>query len=45
MDWKNRKKFSVLKMIAIELATTSSLNLEKDTLSLALKVLRNIPKI
>ena len=31
MDWKNRKKFSVLKMIAIELATTSSLNLEKDT--------------
>ena len=31
MDWKNRKKFLVLKIIAIESETRSSLNLDKDT--------------
>ena len=31
MDLKNQKKFSVLKIIAIESGTKNSLNLEKDT--------------
>ena len=30
MDWKNQKKFLVLKIIAFESGTTKSLNLEKD---------------
>ena len=31
IDWKNQKEFLVLKIIAVELGTTNSLNLEKNT--------------